>query len=63
MNLKQIIGKTKEQVLELLGNNYTTEFGGDVWVYTIKTWYRREKILMIEFEYDNTVINVDKSWI
>lgn len=61
MNLKQIIGKTKEQVLDSFGGNYTTELGGDVWVYTInKKWYRKERTLIIEFDYDDTVINVEK---
>lgn len=61
MNSKRIIGKTREQVLEQLGDDYTTEYGGDVWVYTIsKTWYRREKALIIEFDDDDIAINVDK---
>lgn len=61
MNSKQIIKKTREQVLEQLGDDYTTEYGGDIWVYTInKTWYRREKTLIIEFDYEGIAINVDK---
>lgn len=61
MSSKQLIGKTKEQVLARYGNNYEIDFGGDIWVYTLKkTWFRRKNVLIIEFDYDGTVINVDK---
>lgn len=58
----KIIGKTKEQIKQYLGENYTTEFGGDMWVYTLKnTWFRRSRILIIEFDYNEIAINVDKA--
>ena len=60
-NMHQLKGKTKEQIFELLGSNYISEFGGDMWVYVIdKTWFRRKKLLMIEFDDDGIVISVEK---
>lgn len=57
----KIIGKSKEQVQEYLGDNFTTDFGGDMWIYTFpKTWFRRERFLIIEFDYNEIAINVDK---
>lgn len=61
MNTKDIKGKTREQVVNLLGDNYISEFGGDMWVYTINaTWFRRKKVLMIEFDHEGIVIDVKK---
>lgn len=61
MPTQKLIGKTKEQIIVLLGSNYISEYGGDVWAYIIKkTWFRKERVLLIEFDYEGIVINVDK---
>lgn len=61
MHTQQLKGKTKEQILERLGSNYISEYGGDLWVYTInRTWFCRKKILLVEFDYNDIVISVEK---
>lgn len=59
--MHQLKGKTRQQVLELLGSNYISEYGGYIWVYEIdKTWFRRQKVLIIEFDDDGIVTNIEK---
>lgn len=59
--MQQLKGKTRQQIIERLGSNYISEYGGDVWAYIIKkTWFRKERVLLIEFDYEGIVINVDR---
>lgn len=56
-----IQGKTREQVVSLMGDNYISEYGGDVWAYVIdKTWWKKERVLIIEFDYKGIAINVSQ---
>lgn len=53
-------GKTRKQILELFGSEYTSDLGGYYWTYKInRTWFRRERALVIEFDDDGFVINVE----
>lgn len=60
--MQQLKGKTREQIVDLFGNNYISEFEGDLWLYIINaTWFRRKKTVMIEFDDDGIVIDVKKA--
>lgn len=60
--MQQLKGKTREQILERLGSNYISEYGGDLWVYTInKIWFCRKKILMIQFDDEGIAIHIEKA--
>lgn len=67
-NPGKLQGKTKGEILLLLGNNYYSEYGGGMWVYAInKTWFsRREEAIVIDFDLNEVVekaqkINIDFS--
>lgn len=55
-------GKTKEEVLSLLGDHYESEYGGDMWVYFFKKmWFtRKEKAIIIAFDHDGIVEEAKK---
>jgi len=47
-----LIGKTKEEILDLLGDEFNF-YPESVWRYLLsKSWYGRKKILYLEFEDD-----------
>ncbi|MFC4686800.1 hypothetical protein ACFO4P_07605 [Epilithonimonas pallida] len=47
-----LVGKTKSEIIDLLGDDFNF-YPDDIWYYIIsKTWYGRKKILYIEFEDD-----------
>lgn len=68
MNLKFIWyyqtlrGKSKSEVVSILGNDFFSEYNGEVWVYFLgKNLFKRNGIpLWIEFDEENIVSDVFK---
>ena len=45
-----LLGKTKDEIIDLLGDEFNF-YPESIWHYVLsKTWYGRKKVLYIEFE-------------
>lgn len=55
-----LIGKTKKQIIEVLGDGFNF-YPENVWYYVLgKTWYGRKKVLFIKFQNDIVTYKVIK---
>ena len=46
-----LLGKSKFEVLEELGEGFSNFYSEDIWLYQLeKIWWLRENILFLEFE-------------